>query len=818
MSNAATVATARASVPPGSVYADWAARALPLLAANSAPNATSSDFSSFLKHPHSSGESSASTAARTALAHFLGDVGETHDVVLVSGATAGLHSVAERLPWSDKDTFVSHTHAHSALLGVRNRAWKGGASCIALDTAEMNNALVEELGVDDDIEASIDDFKAITNDQLRLPFAALAFPGECNLTGAKYPVSRWAKAAHGRDWSRPLVRRHGRSAQCSARPQTVTIVDAAALAASAPITPGELTHVDILVCSLYKLTGYPTGIGALLVRRGSYAAELMMSSASASYFAGGRSVAAVAPRDPSLYIPSACLVDTLEMGTQNLDAIEALPVVLARVNTLLGGMTIVSAQACHVADTFRSALIKALPSGRATVHVDVSADSLALPLPNGPIVSFSIFQHDSDDEDGIRVSTCRRRKPIGHLEVSNILQLHGIYVRSGCMCNPGACAEALGTAGDADSGREYALARHCNDEDADVVNGMHTGVVRASFGWASTEADALRIVDVLRDHWGAQKSISSNMLPGCVTNASQARSHVVGLYVFPVKGCAGVERNVIYSGRQRDESLTGGAAWDRELGIVSIDTGLLFNRQTCPLLDFIHASPAGDLPGANRINLKWVGVRNNTETDTSSFNDSSCVSSTLEYVCRTNDASRHQEPSASNFIELSSVSAVVASKWLGAVSQGEIRGRFVCRVDAQTLANRSGTVHVISLASSHAVADEMSPAWSGLRVARATRANIVVEGVAPWAEDAWVGGRIALGGGAVIEVLRRCGRCPGMNVAGEKGEPLRSVSRARARLGTKRVGRIGEFGVVGRFVEGNGSEVRTGCEFKFLPA
>jgi selenocysteine lyase/cysteine desulfurase len=49
----------------------------------------------------------------------------------------------------------------------------------------------------------------------------------------------------------------------------LVLVDAAALAANTPI---DLTKypADFVVTSFYKIFGYPTGIGALLVRNGSH--------------------------------------------------------------------------------------------------------------------------------------------------------------------------------------------------------------------------------------------------------------------------------------------------------------------------------------------------------------------------------------------------------------------------------------------------------------------------------------------------------------------------------------------------------------------
>eukprot|EP00887_Chlorella_sp_A99_P004517 scaffold34.g4517.t1 len=73
-------------------------------------------------------------------------------------------------------------------------------------------------------------------------------------------------------------------------------------------------------------------------------------------------------------------------------------------------------------------------------------------------------------------------------EVERLASLHGIHLRTGCLCNPGACAAALGLT-PADVRSHYEAGHVCWDG-KDVMGGRPTGVVRASFGYASTLADA----------------------------------------------------------------------------------------------------------------------------------------------------------------------------------------------------------------------------------------------------------------------------------------------------------------------------------------
>lgn len=68
-------------------------------------------------------------------------------------------------------------------------------------------------------------------------------------------------------------------------------------------------------------------------------------------------------------------------------------------------------------------------------------------------------------------------------EVEKIAALSGILLRTGCFCNPGACALHLGMT-PADVQRNFEAGHACWD-DMDLINGRPTGAVRVSFGYAS---------------------------------------------------------------------------------------------------------------------------------------------------------------------------------------------------------------------------------------------------------------------------------------------------------------------------------------------
>lgn len=170
------IAATRSALAPTAVYADWAARALPLLPIKdgSVPH--------FQPHPHSSlpppfrrASSRPHRSARNAVAKLFNVDSGTHDVVLTAGATAALHIVAERLPWAPGDVFVCHASAHTALLGLRAPAVASGASFVVLDTGEVEDALGDttRLNAGQVYDCDADN----SSSSCRPPFVLFGFPG-----------------------------------------------------------------------------------------------------------------------------------------------------------------------------------------------------------------------------------------------------------------------------------------------------------------------------------------------------------------------------------------------------------------------------------------------------------------------------------------------------------------------------------------------------------------------------------------------------------------------------------------------------------------
>ncbi|KHG03032.1 Molybdenum cofactor sulfurase -like protein [Gossypium arboreum] len=140
----------------------------------------------------------------------------------------------------------------------------------------------------------------------------------------------------------------------------------------------------------------------------------------------------------------------------------------------------------------------------------------------------------------------------GHWEVEKLASLYGIQLRTGCFCNPGACAKYLGLShSDLLSNLE---AGHVCWDDNDVINGKPTGAVRVSFGYMSTYEDAKKFIDFIRSSFISMPSefekrylLRSKSIPcpteGFEDRLSSSACHLKSITIYPIKSCAGFSVN-----------------------------------------------------------------------------------------------------------------------------------------------------------------------------------------------------------------------------------------------------------------------------------
>ena len=238
------------------------------------------------------------------------------------------------------------------------------------------------------------------------------------------------------------------------------LLDAAAYLSASPLSLAQ-TPADFVALSFYKIFGYPTGVGALVVRRDA------LARLRRSYFAGGTvQFVSVQNRRARLQAGAAAFED----GTPGFLAMPALCDGLrwfARIGVERIGE--------HVRRCTASLLDRLRDLGDQVV-VYGPRDLAA----RGGTVAFNL-RRDGRVIDYERVERAARER--------------GIAIRGGCFCNPGAAEHAFGI--DASRARACLRGPFTVGRFRNCLGDGAVGALRASVGLATTEEDLDRLVALL---------------------------------------------------------------------------------------------------------------------------------------------------------------------------------------------------------------------------------------------------------------------------------------------------------------------------------
>ncbi|PWZ07878.1 Molybdenum cofactor sulfurase [Zea mays] len=497
-------------------------------------------------NPHSQNDSSMATSdAVTSVRHqvlkYFNASPRDYKCIFTSGATAALKLVGECFPWSRDSCYMYTMENHNSVLGIREYALSKGATVSAVDVEEVvdpsknhesdslfkvskrsNQRRGDNVLLHNYQNGSL---SAISGNNLNL----FAFPSECNFSGHKFNLSLVKLIKEGKfmDFS------------SQQQGQWMVLIDAAKGCATEPPNL-TLYPADFVVCSFYKIFGYPTGLGALIVK--NEAASLLNKT----YFSGGTVAASIA--DIDFVQKRKGIEQTLEDGTISFLSISSL-----RYGFKIIDILTISAIARHTASlaTYaRNKMLELKHSNEKNVCIIYGQDFKANYLKMGPSITFNLKR-----EDGTW---------FGYREVEKLASLSGIHLRTGCFCNPGACAKYVGLS-HSDLVSNFEAGHVCWD-DNDVINGKPTGAVRISFGYMSTYEDAEEFLKFLQSSFVSKPAelnngymVNMNTLSLVDDWCQQAISDIrlKSITIYPVKSCQGFSV-------QSWPLTTGGLKYDRE--------------------------------------------------------------------------------------------------------------------------------------------------------------------------------------------------------------------------------------------------------------
>ncbi|HRI18165.1 MAG TPA: aminotransferase class V-fold PLP-dependent enzyme, partial [Burkholderiaceae bacterium] len=277
----------------------------------------------------------------------------------------------------------------------------------------------------------------------------LAFPAQSNFSGVKHPLTL-IEAARRQGWQ--------------------VLLDAAAFV---PTNRLDLSvHApDFVVMSFYKMFGYPTGVGCLLVRNEALAALRR------PWFGGGTvDFATVQGRLHRLSRGEAAFED----GTLNYLSIPAVEIGLRHLQRV--GIELVQARVGMLTEWLMAQLLELRhANGRPLVRLYGPAGM----VERGATVTMNFY-----DPQG---------QLVDYRRIEELAAQQAISLRTGCFCNPGAGEAAEGLteedlrAGVAEVGEGINLQRFLHF--LQHRGGKSAGAIRVSLGIASNHADVARFLD-----------------------------------------------------------------------------------------------------------------------------------------------------------------------------------------------------------------------------------------------------------------------------------------------------------------------------------
>jgi selenocysteine lyase/cysteine desulfurase len=393
-----------------------------------------------LGNPHSVSPSSMEMTrrveqARAAVLAYFNGAGE-YTAIFTLNASGAIKLVGESYPFAPGGQLLLTADNHNSVNGMREFARAKGvdAAYAPMTRPELR---IDQIALDGLLDAADP-----TQNNL------LAFPAQSNFSGVKHPLDLVAQAQK-KGWH--------------------VLLDAAAFV---PTNTLDLRVVkpDFVVMSFYKMFGYPTGVGCLLVRNAT------LATLRRPWFGGGTvNFATVQGRMHVLSKGEAGFED----GTLNYLGIPAVEIGLRHVRSV-GIQTIQTRVHCLTGWLITQLLASKHRNGRPMVRLYGPANLKM----RGGTVTMNLY-----DPEGHLVDYRRIEELAGEARIS---------LRTGCFCNPGAgeSAEDLSEEdmrfGVAHVGDEINLLRF--SQAMQERGGKSAGAIRVSTGIASNFKDVERFL------------------------------------------------------------------------------------------------------------------------------------------------------------------------------------------------------------------------------------------------------------------------------------------------------------------------------------
>lgn len=379
-------------------------------------------------NPHSHNPTSKHTtelieSIRTTVLEYL-QAGDEYTVIFTQNASGALKILGESYPWDQNTVYVLSRDNHNSVLGIREYAKRSGATIHYWE-------LEDDLRLQDSLVDIISQYPGKK--------VVVAFPAQSNFSGVMHPLE-YIQQAHELG--------------------AVVWLDAAAYIPTHELNLQEWRPEAICV-SFYKILGFPTGLGALVIRKD------FLETLRKAWFAGG-TVRGVSLDD---FVLEPNSHETFEDGTVNYALIPALQFVFQYINNL-GGIHIIEKHVTRLTAHALEQLQELEARNKVVVYGPRTMDH------HGATIAFNIL-----DAQG---------NVIPYSKIEQLAYDNNISLRGGCFCNPGAGSKAMQLESATMKDFLQKVKTHSKEE-AGVP-----GAIRISFGIGNSIEDVEAVIAFVR--------------------------------------------------------------------------------------------------------------------------------------------------------------------------------------------------------------------------------------------------------------------------------------------------------------------------------
>uniref|UniRef100_A0A2A4J3D5 Molybdenum cofactor sulfurase n=1 Tax=Heliothis virescens TaxID=7102 RepID=A0A2A4J3D5_HELVI len=406
------------------------------------------------------------------LKHFNTDP-STYTVVFTAGTTSALKLVVESFQFATNDdidgtsngSFLYLRDNHTSVLGLREIATDKNADIVHISHEDF---LLAVKNYDRHNILRYEKFSSSSDAN-----TLLVYPAQSNFNGFKYPLDCMDSIRNG------CLNSHLKKQLVIINNSWYILLDAASYVSTSKLDLSKI-QPDFVCMSFYKIFGYPTGLGAVLIKNSS--SHVLCQK---KYFGGGTVDFVLSTED--VHVKRKDLYERFEDGTIPFLSVLALKHCFDTMHRLIPKaihddlMETISYHTYYLAKDLYNQLhdLRHINGNKAAVtYMDSDFSDIR---KQGGIVTFNLLRDDGSY--------------IGFVEFQHMADLFNISVRTGCFCNSGSCQRHLG-ATNKELKEMFKSGHVCGDE-IDLIDGRPTGAIRASFGFFNTFHDVDRLVNMI---------------------------------------------------------------------------------------------------------------------------------------------------------------------------------------------------------------------------------------------------------------------------------------------------------------------------------